>query len=88
MPDRTSAEADTTTSNTLRGEPSARFSRNLRKMFSTSTTASSTSSPMAMASPPKVIVLIEKPSSQNTTAVARIETGIAVSEIRVVRAFR
>ena len=37
----------------------ARFSRSRRNTFSTSTMASSTSSPMATASPPSVIVLID-----------------------------
>ena len=43
---------------------------------------------MAMARPPRVIVLIDSPARWNTTAVARIETGIAVSEIAVVRTFK
>ena len=85
MPDRTSLEAETTTSNTDRGLPCSRFSRRRRKMFSTSTTASSTSSPMAIARPPSVIVLIDRPSSLKMMAVVRIETGIAVSEMAVVR---
>ncbi len=34
------------------------------------------------------MVLIDRPSRWNTSAVVRIETGIAVSEIRVVRRFR
>ena len=42
---------------------------------------------MAMARPPSVIVLIDRPAKWNTTAVARIETGMAVSEIAVVRTF-
>ncbi len=54
-------------------------------MFSTSTTASSTSSPIAIASPPSVMVLMDKPANQKITAVARIDTGMAVSEIAVVR---
>ena len=88
MPERTSDEAETTTSKVERGEPAARLSPSLRKMFSTSTTASSTSSPMAMARPPRVIVLIDSPARWKATAVARIETGMAVSEITVVRTFR
>ncbi len=43
---------------------------------------------MAMASPPSVMVLIPSPIAWNTMAVARIETGIAVSEITVVRTFK
>ena len=87
MPERTSWLADTTTSKTLLGLPFSRFSRSLRKMFSTSTTASSTSSPMAMARPPSVMVLMERPIRWKTMAVTRIETGMAVSEIAVVRTF-
>ncbi len=37
-------------------------------MFSTSTIASSTSSPIATASPPRVIVLIDMPNHLNTSA--------------------
>ena len=85
MPERTSWLAPTTTSKVDRGLPCSRFSRSRRKMFSTSTTASSTSSPMAIARPPSVMVLMDSPIHQNTTAVPRIETGIAVSEITVVR---
>ena len=56
-------------------------------MFSTSTTASSTISPMAIASPPSVMVLIDRPAKWKTMAAVRIDTGIAVSEITVVRTF-
>jgi hypothetical protein len=62
MPERTSCDADTTTSKIGLGLSAARFSRRRRKMFSTSTTASSTSSPMAIANPPSVIVLIDSPA--------------------------
>ena len=43
----------------LRAAASALFSRSRRKMFSTSTMASSTSSPIATAMPPSVITLID-----------------------------
>ena len=43
---------------------------------------------MAMARPPSVIVLIDSPARWKAIAVARIETGMAVSEITVVRTFR
>jgi hypothetical protein len=56
-------------------------------MFSTPTTASSTSSPIAIASPPSVIVLIVKSKAWNTNTVIRIEIGIAASEITVARTF-
>ena len=43
---------------------------------------------MAMASPPRVIVLMDRPARWKAIAVARIEIGMAVSEITVVRTFR
>lgn len=45
-----------------RGLGSWRFSRRRRKTFSTPMIASSTSSPMAMESPPSVMVLMERPA--------------------------
>ena len=56
-------------------------------MFSTSTIASSTSSPIATASPPSVIVLIDIPSHVKTSPVITIERGMAVSVMKVVRKF-
>ena len=56
-------------------------------MFSTSTMASSTSSPMATASPPSVIVLIDMPNQRKTMAVMTIDSGMAVSVMNVVRKF-
>ena len=56
-------------------------------MFSTSTIASSTNSPKATASPPRVITLIESSIRQKTIAVTMIESGIAVSVMSVVRKF-
>ena len=53
-------------------------------MFSTSTTASSTSAPIAIASPPSVMVLIDRPISWNTTSVISTDSGMAVSEMKVV----
>ena len=58
-----------------------------RRMFSTSTMASSTSSPMATASPPSVIVFIDKPNQWNTSPVIKMESGMAVSVMKVVRKF-
>ena len=63
----------------------ARSSFMRRKMFSTSTTASSTSPPMAIASPPSVMVLIDKPKYLNTSAVMKMDTGMAVSAMMVGR---
>ena len=57
-------------------------------MFSTSTIASSTSSPMATASPPSVMVLIDWPVNLKTRAVTTIDRGIAVSVMNVVRKLR
>ena len=54
-------------------------------MFSTSTIASSTSSPIATASPPSVIVLIDMPSHLKTRPVITMESGMAVSVMKVVR---
>ncbi|EXI74432.1 MAG: hypothetical protein FAZ92_00318 [Accumulibacter sp.] len=61
IPERTSFEALTITRSGGSGAGFWRFWRKRRMMFSRSTTASSTSSPMAMASPPSVIVLIDSP---------------------------
>jgi hypothetical protein len=78
--------ASATTRRADRGCAALRSSRMRRKMFSTPTTASSTSSPMAMARPPKVMVLMERPANQNTIAVTNTDIGIATSEMSVVRA--
>ena len=86
MPERTSTLALRTTSRTGSRSRAARFCFSRRRMFSTSTTASSTSSPIAIASPPSVITLIDCPSHWNTSAVTASDSGIAVSEITVVRA--
>ena len=60
---RTSREALNTTSSTgnRRSLGSRRFSRRCFHTFSTSTIASSTSEPMAIASPPRLIVLTLMP---------------------------
>ena len=86
-PERTSLQARATTCRAGRGRAARRFSWSRRKTFSTSTTASSTSSPMAIASPPRVIVLIDSPSSLNTSTAASSDSGIATSEMAVVRTF-
>jgi hypothetical protein len=59
------------------------FSR--RSTFSTPTTASSTRPPMAIARPPSVIVLIDRPKYLKTSAVMKIDTGMAVSAMMVGR---
>ena len=66
-------------------------SRMRRAMFSSTTIASSTSSPIATASPPRVITLIESsvpvscPIRRNTTIVITSESGMAVRVMNVVR---
>ena len=75
------------------GFPAALFSFRRRKIFSTSTMASSTSSPIATAIPPKVITLIESCapvtwlSTRNTSVVMTSDSGIAVRVMKVVRKF-
>ena len=59
---RTSSDASSTTRDAGRGSGRWRFSRRRLTMFSTSMTASSTTSPMAMASPPSVIVFNVSPA--------------------------
>ena len=50
--------------------------------------ASSTNSPMAIAKPPSVIVFTDNPNIEKIIAVITIESGIAVSEIIVVRTLK
>ena len=87
MAERTSSVAEAITSMAGLGSAAAALSFSRRSTFSTPTTASSTSSPMAMAKPPSVMVLIVRPKYLNTSTVTRIETGMAVSEMIVVRTF-
>ena len=47
--------------------------------------ASSTSSPIATARPPSVIVLIDMPNHLKTSPVTTIDSGMAVSVMNVVR---
>ena len=91
---RISRLASKTTSNAGRGCVARAFCRSLRKIFSTSTIASSTSSPIATAMPPSVMTLIDRlcpdttPNSRNTRAVIASESGIASSVMNVVRRLR
>jgi len=64
-----------------------RFSRSRLYTFSTSTMASSTNEPMAMARPPRLMVLMVSPKAWSTRIAISMESGKAMSEIRVVRAF-
>ncbi len=86
MPDRTSTLARRTTSGTGSGVAAARFCFRRRRTFSTSTTASSTSSPLAIARPPRVMTLRDWPSSLKIRIVTASDSGMATSEISVVRA--
>ena len=56
-----------------------------RAMFSMTTIASSTTSPVASVSPKRVSVLIEKPSAFINANVPISETGIVIAGINVVR---
>ena len=86
---RTSFDAsDTTSNNGIRCSCGfRRFSRKRLYTFSTSTIASSTSEPMAIANPPRLIVLIVSPKPYITNTAINIAKGIAVNEITVVRKF-
>ena len=86
---RTSREASKITSTTGRrpGMGNFRLARSLLYTFSTSTMASSTSEPMAMHNPPRLIVLMVRSRACRATMAARRERGIVTREIIVVRAF-
>ena len=86
---RTSLEASNTTSSTLRLCPSGfrRFSLRRLNTLSTSTIASSTSEPMAIAMPPMLIVLMLMPLMRSTMMVISRERGMVTSEISVVLTF-
>src|SRR6187551_130119 len=58
-----------------------------RSMFSITTIASSTTSPVASVMPNRVSVLIEKPNSLTNANVPMSETGIVMAGISVVRQF-
>ena len=86
---RISFEASNTTFRTGRRSSGglAWFSRSLLNTFSTSMMASSTSEPMAMAIPPRLIVLIVSPNASSTKTATRSDNGSAISEMTVVRKF-
>ena len=65
----------------------SRFCRNRLNTFSTSTIESSTSEPMAMAIPPRLIVLMVSPIQRMARSDATIESGMETNEITVVRQF-
>ena len=64
-----------------------RFWRKRLYTFSTSTMASSTKHPIAMAIPPRLIVLIVKPKAFRIKTVIMIDKGNAITDIMVVRKF-
>ena len=86
---RTSREALKTTCRTGRRLPAgrARFSCRRRQTFSTSTMASSTSDPMAMAMPPSDMVLMVRPIQWSTSREMTSDRGRVTSEMIVVRTF-
>lgn len=57
------------------------------KLFSTSIIASSTSDPIAMAIPPRLMVFMVYPRSFSVIRVTTSESGIAIREIKVVLGF-
>ncbi len=57
-------------------------------MFSTSMIASSTTTPIATAKPPSVIVLMETPNASSTSIAASNESGIETNEMNAVRRSR
>ena len=61
------------------------FSRSRRKMFSTSMIASSTSAPMAIASPPSVMLLMDRPASRRPRTAATSDSGMAMSVMPAAR---
>ena len=63
------------------------FCRNRLYTFSTSTIASSTSEPIAIAMPPRLIVLMVYPKKWSEITVIIIDNGRATSDIIVVRMF-
>ena len=85
----TSFDALNTTFKTGRRSASGSNRFSLRRLytFSTSTMASSTSDPIAIAIPPRLIVLIVIPSRFNISTVIIIDNGSVTMEIIVVRAF-
>ena len=86
---RTSLEASNTTSSIFLRCPSGfwRFSLSRLNTLSTSTMASSTSEPIAIAIPPMLIVLMLIPLMRSTMMVISRDSGMVTREIRVVLTF-
>src|SRR5215471_6376566 len=68
-----------------RGSGRRLFSRSRRAAFSTPITASSTTSPSAIARPPRVIVLSVTPKCCKTATAARSDSGMAEQQMAAVR---
>ena len=64
-----------------------RFSRSRLYTFSTSTMASSTSEPIAIAIPPRLMVLMVRPIKWSTNIDITNDRGMVTREINVVRTF-
>ena len=71
----------------LCSEGKCRFSRNRLNTFSTSTMASSTSEPIAMAIPPRLIVFMVSPINLRVSTDITNDKGMVTSEISVVLTF-
>ena len=86
---RTSLEASKTTVRTFfcSSLGFCLFSRKRLNTFSTSTIASSTKEPIAMAIPPKLIVLMVSPKAFRVRIATITESGMVINEITVVRIF-
>ena len=86
---RTSREASNTTSSTpfLRSAGRRRFALRCLKTFSTSTIASSTREPMAIAIPPILIVLMVSPMNFNVKTDTNKDRGMVTRDMRVVLTF-
>ena len=85
----TSFDASKTTSNIGCCSPSGfiLLRRKCLNTFSTSIMASSTNEPMAIAIPPKLIVLMVNPINLSVRMDTNSDNGIAINEMNVVRAF-
>ena len=86
---RTSLEASKTTVRTFfcSSLVFCLFSRKRLNTFSTSTIASSTKEPIAMAIPPRLIVLMVSPKAFRVRIATITESGMVINEITVVRIF-
>ena len=86
---RTSRDASNTTLLTSGLSPSGSRRRSLRRLktFSTSTIASSTSEPIAIAMPPRLMVFIVSPMAWSVSIVTTSDRGMVTRDIIVVLTF-